>query len=135
MEPLKNHKQPGFLLMEVLLTIALVGMSLAPAFVMQSSTMRNLYNYSARLRLFFPIKNFWLDRISKLDPKLEVSKEPESRKITRPSGTLTYKLTPIGENSAFKKIKGIHRVEVVGRSRRTKESLVSFIYRPEKKKK
>jgi len=128
--------------MEVLLTIALVGMSLAPAFIMVSSTMRPLYAFSRRLQLLFPIKNFWVSKTSKVDPSSPVLSSVEgpdksafkTKEITRPTGTLTYKLTPVGEKSALKKIKGMHRAEVIGRSRNTKETLVGFVYRPEKKK-
>lgn len=137
MEHLKNHNKPGFLLMEVLLTIALVGLSLSPAFLMQSTTMRSVFQFSNRIRLLFPVKNFFFEKVFKGEQKgpEEKSKPEMSRQISRPAGTVTYKTKPVGQNSALKNIKGMQRVEVVGRTLRTQETLIGFIYKPEREKK
>jgi len=133
--------------MEVLLTIALVGMALAPAYMMQSTTMRQVYKFSEQLRLLFPMKNFWTETTRKTleSKKQDDAKDPSSpsassdtvvKKITRPSGTVTYKMRPVGENSALKKIKGMQKVQVTGKTTRGQQgTLVGFVYKPEQEKK
>lgn len=125
--------------MEVLLTIAIVGMSLAPAFLMQATAVENLYRSSRLLRLLFPIKNFWLESSVKGVGQQEDEKPggviTQKKELTSPRTTLTYKLSPLGKKSVLKDFKGLHKAETFGRVRNERESFVGFVYVPEKKKK
>jgi len=135
MEHLKNHNKSGFMLMEVLLTIALVGMALAPAYMMEGTIQRSLSRYSARIRLLYHIKNFWTEVVWKIADEKETERT-DKRQVSNPSATLTYRLSPVGENSSLKKIKGMHKVQVTGKStRNARESIVGFVYKPEREKK
>ena len=126
--------QSGFMLMEVLLTIAIVGMVITPILMLQTNALRGLYRFSSRITLLFPAKNFLMESVVQA-PQKKDQKVTEKKEITSPRATLTYTQRPVGKNSAFKDIKDLHRASVVAESsRKAKESIVHFIYQPERKK-
>jgi len=110
---------PGFMMMEVMLTIALVGMALAPMFALQTSAMRSLYRYSVRWQLILPLKNRLIDEFTKM--------APQEKKDAR----ITYKKSKVSDRSAFKEIKDLYKQEVASKPvRGRQESIISFIYQP-----
>jgi len=122
--------QSGFILMEVLLTIAIVGMVITPVLMLQTNALRGLYRFSSRIALLFPAKNFLMESVVQAPQKKDQKEE-----ITNPRATLTYTKRPVGKNSAFKDVKDLHRASVAAESsRKAKESIVHFIYQPERKK-
>ena len=122
------------MLMEVLLTVAIIGLMLAPVFALQSVALRGLYRYSARLRALFPAKAFLVTALADVSDKKEDT-FTEKKEITNPTATLTYNSKRVGEQSALKKQKGMVRNEVsVKVPRQKKETLVGFVYKPERKK-
>ena len=125
--------QSGFMLTEVLLTIAIVGMVIMAVLMMQTNALRGLQRYSSRMRLFFPAKNFLMESIVSTSEK-KGQEVPKKKEITNPKATLTYTKQPVGKDSVFKDIHNLHRVKVAAQSRRAKESIVRFIYQPERKK-
>ena len=119
-------------MMEIMITIAIVGASLAVAFTLQSTILRGLYRASASIRLLFPVKDFWVETTFK---QLEKKEGTDQKQVTNPSATITQKLTKVGERSVLKDVKDLKKNEVSGRSRRTRESIIGFVYRPEHGKK
>lgn len=121
------------MLMEVLVTIAIVGMVITPIFMLQTSVLRALYRVSAQARLLFPVKN----KLEELCAQAPTQKEQEISKkeqITNPAGTLTYTMRKVGGTSALKDVKDMYFNEVLVRSTRgERESMVCFVYKPERK--
>ena len=123
------------MLMEVMFTIAIVGIALAPIFVLQTNSLRGLRKFSDKIKLIFPAKNFFIDSSNKKH-KSEEKKIMEKKDITKPTATLTYTEKKIGEKGAFSNIGNINVGEVRIRSARgVRESIVGFIYKPEQEKK
>lgn len=123
------------MLMEVLVTIAIVGMVITPIFMLQTSVLRALYRVSAQARLLFPVKNALEEAVDEMPTQREqeVSRKEE---ITNPAGTLTYTMRKVGAASALKDVKDIYFNQVLVRSiRGERESMVGFVYKPERKKK
>jgi len=125
--------QSGFMLTEVLLTIAIVGMVITPVLMLQTNALRGLRRYSSRMRLLFPAKNFLMESVVQT-PETKEPEAPKKKEITNPKATLAYAKRPVEKDSAFKDIPNVHRVRVTARSPRAKESIVGFIYQPERKK-
>jgi len=128
------------MLMEVLVTIAIVGMTLVPLFMTQSNALRGVYRYAQRLRLIVPAKNFFVDIFSKKKEQSDDGEkkevEIEEKEITDPAAKLTHKKRKLTENSAFKKIKDLEVHEVIVRGTRGgRESIIGWVYKPERKKK
>lgn len=136
MEYLKSrHNKSGFMMMEVMVTIAIVGLAIAPILMMQSASLRALRQYSSQIRLLFPVKNFWMEMTAKSFDKKE-TEFTEKRQINNPAASSTYKASKVGENSVFKGIKHIYKSELTAKTLRgTRESIVGFVYKPEREKK
>lgn len=129
-----NHNaRSGFVLIEVLVTIAIVGMVIAPIFMLQSNMLRALYRVSTQARLLFPVKNALEKTLVGVSTQTEreVSRQEE---IKNPAGTLRYTVRKIGDASALKNVKDMYFNEVQVRSiRGERESMVGFVYKPERK--
>jgi len=123
------------MLMEVLIAIAVVGLMITPIFVMQSGSLRGISRYSDKIRLLFSAKNVAV----KVVVKLEEEKEEElsgTEQINRPSATLTYSVGDIKKGSSLEEVKDMHKIQVATQTRRAgKESVVAFVYMPEREKK
>jgi len=91
------------------------------------------YLPSSRITLLFPAKNFLMESVVQASQEKE-QEVTEKKEITNPRATLTYTKRLVDKNSAFKDIKDLHRVKVTAQSSRAKESIVQFIYQPERKK-
>lgn len=131
---LKNqNSRQGFMLTEILITIAIIGIALTPIFILQSSSLRSLYNYSERIRLLFPVKNFLQENIIEASNK-EEQEISEEKQIKNPSATLNYHLKKVQDGSSLSKINDLYLGSVSIQSiRGTKESMVGFVYKPERK--
>jgi len=131
----KNRSSSGFMLMEVMVTIAIVGLVLAPVFMLQSSAMRGLQRLSREIRLLFSAKNVLVDSFQKVSFAKD-EEETETKRISNPPATLTYKRAKVGKNSAFKDMKNLYSSDVrIRSSRAERESIIGFVYKPEKEKK
>ena len=134
----KNNS--GFMLMEVLLTIAIIGMTLVPLFMMQTNALRGVYRYAQRLRLIFPAKNFMVDvfagKTKQPEEKEKADSGTQKEKLKIPPAQLTHKWRKPKENSSLKKLKNMQVHEVIVRGTRGgRESIIGCVYKPERKKK
>lgn len=133
---LNNHNaQSGFLLPEVLVTIAIVGMIITPLFVLQASALRALYKTSAQTRMLFPLQNELQEQAEKIVDRQE-QEITEQKESTNPPGKLTYKMHALAPTSELKDIKDLCYTQAnMLLPSNDKESMVMFVYKPEQKKK
>ncbi len=116
------------MLMEIMITIAIVGLMLVPVFMMQSSTFRALSRYSSRMRLLFSAKNSLIQ---------EIDKEHATKKLSEKQGQKEgVERSKVDQSLAFKNIKNLYKHTVKVRSSRgQKESIIGFTYKPGQEKK
>ncbi len=121
--------------MEVLITIAIVGLVIAPVFILQRNVLRSLYTTSAQTRMLFPIQNELHEQLEKLYDRQE-EEFSENKDIKNPDGKLAYKMRKVVPTSELKDIKDLYFTEAqVLLKRGDRESMVLFIYKSERKKK
>jgi prepilin-type N-terminal cleavage/methylation domain-containing protein len=125
----------GFTLTEVLLAVAIIGLTLTPIYLSQSTAMRQSALYSRLLGRVFAAKKVLLESELSLPEPLQPIKV--TKKIDDPSTTFAYELRKMPEQSSLKKFKNIW-VESVSwpdeRNPKRQQRLVTFIYKPEQKK-
>lgn len=125
----------GFTLTEVLLAVAVVGLTLTPIYLSQSTAMRQSAVYSRLLARVFAAKKVLLESEFALPEPLQPTQV--AKKIDNPPTTFTYQLKKLPEQSSLKKFKNIW-VESVSwpdeRNAKRQNRLVTFIFKPEQKK-
>lgn len=128
---LKNRD--GFTLIEVLIALGMIGLVLTPIFVVQSTVMKTISNYSEQLVRVFAGQAFLgqMHMQQVLDPDLA----QETKKIDDPESTLEYSFDDIDEQSSLSSFKdvGLQEVVVNWDSIEGKEqvTLATFFYDPE----
>lgn len=133
----KNHNRaPGFMLTEVLLSLAIVGIVLTPLFGLQSQIFRSLFGLSGRIQRLFAMENFLIaSRHTLLHEQGENNKQ--EKKITEPSATMRYEAKKVTDDPIFRKMPGImqEETECVWQEgfRTRREIIVTFVYKPEKR--
>lgn len=129
----KNNN--GFTLTEVLLAVAIIGLTLTPIYLSQSTAMRQSALYSRLLARVFAAKKILLESEFSLPEPLQPTRI--SKKIDDPPTTFAYELKKIPEQSSLKKFKNVW-VESVSwpdeRNPKRQQRIVTFIYKPEQKK-
>lgn len=130
-----RNAQSGFMLIEVLVTIAIVGLTIAPVFILQGNVLKVLYKISAQTRMLFPIQNELKSQAEEIAGR-EQEEFTEQKDIKIPDGKLTYKMRKVVPTSELKEIKDLYFTQVQMQLKRgDRESMVMFIYKPERKKK
>jgi len=133
----KNHKH-GFTLIEVMLSMMIMGLVLCPLFILFGMIMQRVNRSSRSYDYILLGKNFLQEAHQKQEPEAQ-SFSLEKKEIDF-DATLTYSLDKgVDQKSVFASLKGLHR-EVVNASwtengQKKQEQLVSFVYKkPEQKK-
>jgi hypothetical protein len=130
-----NHNQSGFLIPEVLVTIAIVGLVMTPIFILQSNALRGLYKISAQTQMLFPLQSELQEQAEKSFDRQE-EEVTEQKTVANPAGRMSYKMRVIAPSSELKDISDLyyHEAQMV-LPNNERESMVLFVYRPEQKKK
>lgn len=130
-----KNDSSGFTLIEVLLSVAIVGLVLTPILMVQSMTIRNTGKRARIVDRTFAAKKFLIDSEVALAPDADESSS--EKKIANPAMTLRFDLTKPAEGSSIKKFKFIKRATVtsawVDQTGRHQDRLVTFLFRPEGK--
>ena len=131
-----NRKvQSGFVILEVLIAIIIVGMVITPVFLLQRNVMRSLYFISARARMLFPLQNELNEQLEKAYNR-EEEDVTENKDMKIPAGKLTYKMRKVTQTSELKNIPDLYFTEAqMVLKAGDRESMVLFAYKPERKKK
>lgn len=136
MKDLQNHNTPGFTLMEVMLAIFMVGVLLSALLALQGKIFDGIATYSSRMNRVFLLKNR-LFEVALDRAKGETKVAPE-KKIDEPATVIRYESKKPSQESSLKKFNDImiERVTAEWDEWKTKrqEVMITFLYKPEKKK-
>lgn len=125
----------GFTLPEVLLSVAIIGLTLTPIYIGQSMAMRQSALYSRLLARTLAAKKILLEHEFALSDPLQPTQT--TKKIDNPVTTFSYELKKIPEQSSLKKFKNVW-IESVSwpdeRNPKRQNRIVTFLYKPEQKK-
>jgi len=130
-------KNNGFTLIEVLLALALSALVLTPVLLLLGTNVPAVARSSYRLARFLAAKTVLDASVFKslYDPQYSLKKVT----VTDPQVTLSFKQQAIDQREEFKAFPGIVKQEVVmewtDRNKKMTDSLITFMYRPEQKKK
>ncbi len=118
----KSHKKPGFSLIEVMLALAMFGVTITVLLSLEGTLLSQVFNYSRAIDKIIAMKNFFYEM-----------QQEEEHAQTRELGNLklTYSEKNSGalnEKSPLKKIKNLIVVRVDGTLRTKTDSLITFIY-------
>ncbi len=132
------NQSPGFMLTEVLLALAIIGIVLTSLFSLQSTVLTRIAGTSGKIIRFLAAENFLIDTRQKLLAQ-ESGQMTQEKKITDPAAMIRYQAKNIIQEGYFKKTPGIVQEEMEitwkdGRSTRS-EFIVTLLYKPEKKSK
>jgi len=131
----------GFTLIEVLITLAIIGMVLTPLIIAQSTALRSITTLSRRMTRFIYAKNFLLESSFKLlfEKKEQEKEAKQVGELKDPPMKLTYELKQVSENSALARFKGLKIGTVFMRwQERTgprTDKLIQVILKPDEEKK
>jgi Tfp pilus assembly protein PilV len=132
---LKNHNvQSGFMLVEVVLTLFLVGMVMLPLFMGQSNAMRSIGLFSYGYERTLLMKNFMLEQLFRQSIEQKNQSKVYTKKIEEGGLTLRYTVKKIDKKKPFDQFPGIHMQTVEaewidGRGQKKNDTLLSFVYR------
>lgn len=133
----KNHKF-GFTLIEVMLSIMIAAVILAPIFLMHTTIMQRVNKSSRAYDALILCKNFLNEARQKQEPDVQNFSLQKKEPVLDTS--LTYSLDKgVDQKSTLAALKGLHR-EVVTISwqeneQKKEEQLIGFVYKkPEQKK-
>ncbi len=127
----------GFTLIEVMITLGIIGLVLTPVFVLQSTTMRVMGQYSQQLVRVLAGQVFFgqMQMQRAINPDIE----KETKKIDDPESTFEYSFADIDQKSTLANFKDVGLQEVVIKWHSLwgpeEDTLVSFVYDPEEQEK
>jgi Tfp pilus assembly protein PilV len=131
-----NHTFSGMTFIEVVLAVFMLGSLLSSLLLLQSNVLKNVFQFSSRAERVLLMK----DRLIKAALSRE-KKEKEEKKIEEikePLTTINYELKKLSEDSSLKIFKNIVIEKVTAEwdywGTKEKESMITFLYKPEKKK-
>lgn len=127
--------ESGFTLIEVLLTLSIVGLVLTPILMLQSMLVRNTNKRTQMIDRMYAAKKFLIDSEVALAP--DANESSADKKIANPPTTLRFELKNVSSNSSLKKFKSIKQASVTSTwtepGAKRQERIVTFLFRPEGK--
>jgi Tfp pilus assembly protein PilV len=135
----KNHNNgDGFTFIEIVLAVLMLGIMLTSALGLQNSSFTSIVKYSERLRAVLLLKNVLFDAsYARAQNKGYAQEEKKVSEIIET--TLRYSTQKVPQNSALAPFADviIEKAEATwsGILQENKETLITFLYQPEKKEK
>lgn len=130
----KNNN--GFTLIEVMVSVVILGLLLTPLFIWHSGNLGALVTSSNLVRRVLAARNFMVDTYSSLAPDTRAT--TMEKKITHPTTVLVYELKDKLRNPELAALKGLCQEQVLIRwqenGRTAKETSVALCYRKEERK-
>lgn len=132
----KNHNKNGFTFIEIVITVAVIGIMMSAIFGLQSGMFRSIFgNYSKVSRIFY-IKNLFFEpaNLEKLQKDKIIKKD-----LSDPATNIVYELKKPGDKSGYsKRFENINLLKATGKwkglFKEQEEMLISFVYIKPKKK-
>lgn len=120
----------GFSLIEAMLAVTMMGMILAPLFLLEGTVFDGVTKITEQFRRYLFAHNFLYQTIREQSPKTR-DFTLEQKKET-PATTLQYRLKKVTDGT-FKNQKNLYRQEVListQDSKSPKDSLVTYLFKP-----
>ena len=139
MKHFKNHNiSSGFSFVEVALAVLVLGIMLTAALALQNSSFTSILRYSEKLTRVLLLKEVLFDASFARAQNKPYDKQ--EKKVTEPiETTLNYSIAPVNKNSPLKNFSTIliEKAEAswAGITRQNKETMITFVYKPEKSEK
>lgn len=127
-----QNKTKGFGLIEAMLAIAIMGLVLAPMFLLQTNVFNAVMRGADRFSRLILAKNFLYS--AQQDEPIESRDYSVEKKEEKPMTLLSYKLKPVSSKSALSQINGLLQQTVTASGTQAadpKAELITFIYKAE----
>jgi prepilin-type N-terminal cleavage/methylation domain-containing protein len=128
----RNSQQPGFSLVEVVLTLVVIGIVVSALLALQGNLLRAVYSATGRLARAISMKNFLVESHIK---QWADSNQTQQKTIDNPPVKLTYQTKKISESSSLKKLNDLVIEQITcswqGRVTEGQETMISLLYKPE----
>lgn len=125
------HKHQGFTLIEVMVSLLIIGMIMVPVWGLQGTIITAVSDFRDRLaRIWFAEHTLYQARRAQ---PLDASQFSFKNQMQTPNSTITYELKKVAQNSSLAKQHRLFVEKIVaqGTSKRNQEVMISFIYKPE----
>jgi hypothetical protein len=132
---LKNQNKIGFSFIEIVMSIAIVGMLLISIFNLQSGLIRNIFDDHSRISRIFYIRNlFGYENYQKLKKEKVLKID-----LKDPATNLIAQMQPTPANSEVtKRFENVYLIKATGSWTgvlgKQEETIIGFVHRPKKKK-
>ncbi len=128
----KNHS--GFTLIETLFALAIFALSILPMLMLQSRMLMSIATFSDRMHRTIIMKNFvFLARRAYLE-KEDATQFSLEKKIESPATVLRYKVEPVSDTSALKRVAALYTERVTAEwqegGRKQEETMVAIFFKP-----
>ena len=120
----------GFSLIEAMLAVAMMGMILAPLFLLEGTVFDGVTKITEQFRRYLFAHNFLYQVAREQSPKVRDFNLEQKKEL--PATTLQYKLKKVSDG-VFKNQKNLYRQEVListNNSKTPKDSLVTYLFKP-----
>jgi prepilin-type N-terminal cleavage/methylation domain-containing protein len=130
----RNNK-PAFTLLEVLMALAVFAILITPLFITQGTVVKNVASNTRLVQRIFLAENMLIDARAQ-DSQAQTF--TFDKKIIAPETQLNYSRNPVEKKSVFQIYNGLVTEKVsmswsdMGQKR--EDSIVTFLYKPERKK-
>ena len=130
----KCHQRNGFVLLEVMLSLATVGVLLTTLMMVQTKVFKNVITSSFRVDRFYHIRNMFLE--TKIKP-LKEKQMVWQKTISNPETKLRYEKKPINQKSELARFVGLFQEVATGEwhewGKDTAYDIISYQFDPPKK--
>ena len=130
-----RFKNDGFTLIEVMFAVTIMGLILAPLFLLENTVLDGVGRVTLQFKQWLSAQNFLYE--SRRSQPISATEFSVEKKEKEPPLIIKYTLTPIPTNSVFKKNRNLY-VETVTASevqkKGEKQKLVNIRFKPPKVK-
>ena len=132
----KSHNKNGFTFIEVVITVAIIGIMMTSIFGLQNGMFKSVFNGYSKISRIFYIKNLFFEpsNLEKLQKDKSIKKD-----LTEPQTNIVFELKKLSDKSSFsKRFENVNLLKATGKWRglfkEQEETLISFVYIKPKKK-
>jgi prepilin-type N-terminal cleavage/methylation domain-containing protein len=129
-----SKSRDGFTLIETLFALAIFALSMVPLLMLQSRMLLSIANFSERMHRIVIMKNFMFESRREFLKKEDAKQFSIEKKIDFPATVLRYKIDPISDKSALKRVKAVYNERVTAEwldgGLKQQEVLISVFFKP-----
>ena len=130
-----NHALPGMTFIEIVFAVFILGSLLSSLLLLQSNVLKNIFNFSSRAERFLLLK----DRLGKaaMEREKKTKSENKPETIKEPKTVIKYAVKKPSGESSLKKFESVAIEKVTAEwehwGAKEEETMITFMYKPEKK--